>query len=131
LGGPRDITWAEAISFKLLVYVITRDKNTQQHYRIHGDNKGVVEGWWNGRSCIGAINEVFKQLHKYLSGIKAETNIHTAYIPSANNPADLPSQGIYTSTNLLLPHIELAPCIQMFLMDSTEPYTPTEPQAAP
>jgi hypothetical protein len=126
LGGPKDIAWAEAVGFELLVYAITRDKNTQQHYRLHGDNKGVVEGWWNGRSRNGAVNEVFKRLHKYLSGIKAETNIHTTYVPSANNPADLPSRGIYASTNLLLPHIELAPCIRMFLVDSTEPYTPTE-----
>jgi len=126
VGDLRDIAWAEAIGFELLVYAITRDEDSQQHYGLHGDNKGVVEGWWNGRSCNSAVNDIFKRLHKYLSGIKAEAIIHTVYIPSANNPADLPSQGIYASTNLLLPYIKLAPCIQMFLMDSTEPYTPTE-----
>jgi hypothetical protein len=56
----RDITWAEAIGFELLVYAITRDEDSQQHYRLHRDNKGVVEGWWNGRSCNSVVNDIFK-----------------------------------------------------------------------
>jgi hypothetical protein len=50
-GSGRDIGWAEAMGFYLLTAIITHHKPEGGHFRIYGDNKGVVEGWWKGHSC--------------------------------------------------------------------------------
>ena len=51
-SNGRDIGWAEAIGFELLVQVILASSQPGQYFRVFGDNKGVVEGWWKkkGRS---------------------------------------------------------------------------------
>lgn len=60
LDGQRDIGWAEAVGFKLLIrYIIALDR-PEWHYRVYGDNQGVIEGWKNGRSRNAAVNEVFR-----------------------------------------------------------------------
>lgn len=41
----RDIRWAEAVGFLLLVTMIAKHRNEEKHIRVFGDNKGVVEGW--------------------------------------------------------------------------------------
>ncbi len=43
-SDARDIGWAEAVGFELLVYAIIRRKETGGSYRVYGDNQGVVEG---------------------------------------------------------------------------------------
>lgn len=59
-GGKRDISWAEAIGFECLTLFLTQQEQTHNNFMLFGDNKGVVEGWWNGRSRNHAVNEVFK-----------------------------------------------------------------------
>lgn len=60
LNGERDIGWAEAVGFELLIYAIAAADSERRSFRVFGDNKGVVEGWWNFRSRNTAVNTVFK-----------------------------------------------------------------------
>lgn len=46
----RDIGWAEAVGFELLTLSIIASSSSDTHFKVYGDNKGVVEGWWKGRS---------------------------------------------------------------------------------
>lgn len=41
----RDIGWAEALGFELLVQTLARLGAFPGHVRVYGDNCGVVEGW--------------------------------------------------------------------------------------
>jgi hypothetical protein len=51
-SSERDIGWAEAIGFEFLVrsLIQTGHFSANTHLKVFGDNTGVVEGWWNGRS---------------------------------------------------------------------------------
>lgn len=126
LDGKRDIAWAEAVGFELLTLSVTRGCGVHEHYRLWGDNQGVVEGWWNHRSRNGPVNEVFKHILAYLDDLGAVECIHTAYVASASNPADGPSRGIYPSASLLLPPVPLPAGLERFLVDATSPPTPLE-----
>jgi hypothetical protein len=44
-GGNRDIGWAEAVGFELLVRAVKKLGRSGEHHRVYGNNKGVVEGW--------------------------------------------------------------------------------------
>lgn len=103
----RDIAWAEAVGMELLIRIILRSAPTGACFKVFGDNRGVVEGWWSGRSRNRQVNEVFKRIHLLLS-IHGCT-VYTRYVPSASNPADGPSRGIFPEAQKLLPPIELPP----------------------
>jgi len=126
LNGSRDIGWAEAVGFELLIRALFTIHNTTQHYKLYGDNKGVVEGWWNGRSRNHSVNEVFRRIQDYLASMDATELIHSEYVPSAKNPADAPSRGIYSSVSLLLPDIGLPTELASFLIDSQYELSATE-----
>ena len=49
LNGKRDISWAEAVGFELLVYTVATLKLPHPAFTFFGDNIGVIEGWRNGR----------------------------------------------------------------------------------
>ena len=66
LDGERDIGWAEAVGFELLVRSIPGLGHTSGHFKVYGDNKGVVEGWWNFRSKNKATNRDFWRIHFFL-----------------------------------------------------------------
>lgn len=129
LNGKRDIGWAEAIGFECLVRYLGANDSSARHFTIFGDNKGVVEGWWNGRSRNPAVNDVFKRLHSFIGDHPNPPSFHTTYVASASNPADAPSRGIYPSTQLLLPPIELPESLNNLLIDSQLPVTPLEQRA--
>ena len=46
----RDIGWAEAVGMELLIRIVLRNAPPGTRFKIYGDNRGVVEGWWSGRS---------------------------------------------------------------------------------
>ena len=112
-GEGRDITWAEAIGMELLIRTILREAPKGSHFKVYGDNRGVVEGWWSGRSRNSQANEVFKRIHAILS--VHECSVYTRYVPSASNPADGPSRGIFPSFNKLLPAVDLPSEIQQLV----------------
>jgi len=109
LDGKRDIGWAEAVGFEFLVSTIisAASGSAFQSFKLYGDNTGVVEGWWSGRNRNGEINSVFKRIHNKLETSNFTDRIFTAYVPSARNPADDPSRGIYSSQSLLLPPVQI------------------------
>ncbi len=111
----RDIQWAEAISFELLVVCLCALSGEGEHIKVYGDNRGVVEGWWKGSSTNKPTNHVFRRI-LWISESRNRT-IHTRYVPSAQNPADTPSRGRYPPLELLLDHIAIPEEIQHFLID--------------
>ena len=103
LNEKQNISWAEAIRFKLLVYTIATIGYPHSAFIIHSGNSGVIEGWSNGCHRHPSANEAFRHIHKFIhSWIPHDLNIHTIYVPSKSNPADGPSWGIPSPPHLLL-----------------------------
>jgi hypothetical protein len=91
-SGGRNIAWAKAVSFELLVQVLGENGATG-HTLLWGDNQVIVEGWWQGSSNSLPVNSIFKCIHTYQR--KYNLTIHSRYVPSASNPTDDPSCGVY------------------------------------
>jgi hypothetical protein len=125
-NGTRDIGWAEAIGFELLVRTLAALPELGNLFVVHGDNTGIVEGWWRGRHRNPEVNNVFRRIHAFSHALPGRFEIHTTYVASKSNPADLPSRGIYGPLEFLLPPISLPEPILNFLVDATLPLTPTE-----
>ncbi|KAF7308080.1 Reverse transcriptase ribonuclease h [Mycena kentingensis (nom. inval.)] len=116
-SDSRDILWAEAVGFEMLIRVLVAvGRVIPGHYVVHGDNEGIVQGWWTGRSRNIPTNLVFRRIHDVCE--RAAISIHTRYVESARNPADDPSRGKFPPSSLLLPRIaipdDLAPYIGDF-----------------
>ncbi|KAJ3504587.1 hypothetical protein NLJ89_g7862 [Agrocybe chaxingu] len=126
LNGQRDIAWAEAVGFEFLVDILTQHAPSGQRFKVHGDNKGVVEGWWNGRSRNGEVNSSFERTHDRLESRGFIDCVFTSYIESAANPADKPSRGIYPSQSLLLPPVTIPDPLRQLVVDADQPFSPTE-----
>ena len=122
----RDIGWAEAIGFLLLVLTLFPSAPRGSHIKVFGDNRGVVKGWWKGRSQNKPTNDVFRDVH----ALTEEEGIffHTRYVPSKENPADNPSRGVYDHQSCLLPAILIPLSIRQYLCDFDAPLTPSESQ---
>lgn len=118
----RDIAWAEAVGFELLVRMVLRRGEFPHGFIVYGDNRGVVEGWWNGRSRNRHVNAVFRRIHTLLD--QHHTRVHTKYVASASNPADDPSRGVYPPSPQL-PALALDPALAPFLFDAG-PNTPAD-----
>lgn len=78
---------------------------TNRNIKVFGDNRGVVKGWWKGRSRNPPTNLSFRRIHDLCE--ESSCSIHTRYVASKLNPADDPSQGIYWKNRPLLPPIEI------------------------
>ena len=109
----RDIAWAEAVGMELLIRVIVREVPPGTCFKIFGDNRGVVEGWWSGRSRNHQVNEIFKRIHLLLNLHRCAA--YTRYVLSASNPADGPSRGVFPGSSKLLPPVELPSELQPFI----------------
>lgn len=119
LNGAKDIGWAKAVGFELLILCIVclGIPSAGGHFRLHCDNLGVVEGWKNGRSQNWATNCVFRRILSMLEPLGPHTSFHLSYVPSASNPADGPSRGRFPPTSMLLPPIILPSALQDFVHD--------------
>ena len=91
-NGKRDIGWAEAIGFELLIYSLTSLFSARANILIHGDNTGVVKGWWKSHCHRNrAVNLVFRCIHDFLANLPFHLKVNTTYVASAANPANGPS----------------------------------------
>jgi len=113
----RDIGWAEAIGFEFLTISLCRFvcQPHQRHVKVFGDNRGVIEGWWKGRSRNKPTNEVFRRVHQLEKA--SQVTFHTWYVPSRLNPANGPSRGLYPPLSHLLPPIPIPHKLQPFLVN--------------
>jgi hypothetical protein len=102
-GGKWDITWAEAISFELLVHTLASLSHVGENIIIYGDNMSIIEGWWRGSHRNRAVDEVSKWIHEFTHSLFRPLKICTEYVTSKSNLADEPSRGIYGEKHLLLP----------------------------
>jgi len=126
--GNRDIRWAGAISFELLMYALTALPNLESNLNllVHGNNSSIIEGWWKHTHCNKAINNVFQRIHDFFHNLPYHMDINTIYVLSTSNPADEPSKGIYGPTSLLLPPIDIPEPIKCFIINSKDPLSPAE-----
>lgn len=121
--GEKDIGWAEAVGFYLLVAAVVERVPGGSHLRVYGDNEGVVKGWRNHRSRNTATNAVFKLLHDLLEERGFVGCIFAEYVPTDLNPADGPSRGIFPGDHLLLPPVVIPPSLVPFIVDARAPDT--------
>jgi hypothetical protein len=126
LNGKRDIGWAEAVGFELLTYTLATLLNDNGHVIVHGDNTGVVEGWWKRKHRNNEVNRVFRRINEFIHNLTYTFDVVTAYVPSASNPADKPSRGVHGPKSLLLPPIGIPEDLKPFIIDATEPLSTTE-----
>ena len=110
----RDILWAEAVGFELLVLHLLSISSEGEHIKVYGDNRGVVEGWWKRSSTNAPTNRVFRRILE-LSESRNRT-IYTRYVPSAQNPADAPSRGSYPPLKFLLDDLSIPVELHPFLI---------------
>ena len=122
--NERDIGWAEAAGFYLLTLIIATRAERHAHHKVWGDNEGVVEGWWNGRSRNRPTNDIFRRIHEVTT--ENEFYVHTRYIPSAHNPADKFSRGILGPAHLSLPRIPIPSILAPFIVDADTPPSAAE-----
>jgi hypothetical protein len=116
--GGRDIGWAEAVGMELLIRSILR-LNALPGIKIFGDNNGVIEGWWTGRSRNAETNRVFRRIHELLE--EGNTTLITRYVSTTQNPADGPSRGIYPPSQLLLPPVDIPDDLAQFIVNFDAP----------
>jgi hypothetical protein len=111
----RDIGWAEAVGFELLARALCSVSQPGQFFRVFGDNRGVVEGWWKGRSRNWETNNIFRRIHDLSRAFQC--TFITRYVPSKENPADPPSRGFYPPVIHLLPAISIPAALRQFIVD--------------
>jgi hypothetical protein len=109
----RDIGWAEAIGFELLVKALVPRYPTGASFKVFRDNQGVVEGWKIGRSRNKQVNCIFKRIHKALTD--AQCQVISRYVRSAQNLADGPLRGVYPPVRFLLPEVHLPEEVRPYL----------------
>ena len=111
----RDIQWAEAVGFELLALCVCALSGKGEHVVLYGDNRGVVEGWWKRCSANKPTNHVFRRILQRSESCGRA--IHTRYVPSAQNPADGPSRGIYPPRSCMLDPVIVPDEIRPLLID--------------
>ncbi|PPR00237.1 hypothetical protein CVT24_004948 [Panaeolus cyanescens] len=108
-SGARDIGWAEPVGFYLLISHISSCLSLP-----------VVGGWKNGCSRNTATNAIFRLALNLVEDRGFDGYAHRSYVPSARNPANDPSWGVYPPSHLILPPLAIPDCAQAFILDAGE-----------
>ena len=74
-ANSRDIGWAEAVGFLFLILTLTPSAPRGTHIKVFGNNMGVVEGWWKGRSRNRPTNDIFRHIHSITEA--DDISVHT------------------------------------------------------
>ncbi|KAJ8455566.1 hypothetical protein ONZ45_g18907 [Pleurotus djamor] len=115
LGGSRDIAWAEAAGFELLVRAIIFLFPHYGRIELFGDNVGVIDAWKKCKSRNREVNQVFKRISRAINVAPGLMSVSATYVPSELNPADGPSRFIFPPAKFQLPRFpipdELIPLI--------------------
>lgn len=89
----RDIGWAEMVAIELALLAVVAAGFRRVHFIVHSDNQGVIGALASGRSRNPQQNFVLRRI---VSGfLEHRIWFSVSYIPSAENPADPPSHGIF------------------------------------
>lgn len=130
LDGKRDIAWAEAIGFELLILSLATLIPPDSYLLLHGDNTSIIESWRVGRHRNKLINNVFQRIHEHLATPTFPIrSVIARFVPSADNPADKPSRGIYGPLECLLPPLTTPWDLREYIVDFDAPITPQECRA--
>ena len=112
------------MGFWLLILTLSLSAPRGTHVKVFGDNRGVVEGWWKGRSRNKPTNEIFRHIHALVE--MQNVHFHSRYVPSKENPADGPSRGEYYHGSLLLPAVVIPQALRQHICNFDAPLTPAE-----
>ena len=104
---------------ELLVRSVVKGIGPGSRFKVYGDNRGVIKGWWSGRSHNYQVNEVFKRIHTLLNINRCQ--VFTRYVSSASNPADQPSRGIFPQNSEILPPVDYSPELEPFILAHDHP----------
>ena len=88
--SQKDIGWAKAVAFELLMHAITVMVKSDGRVVVHGDNTGIVEGWKNGHH------------HNQASSSDESTLFFTPFLPTS---ISIPDMYKANSTPQMVPHV--------------------------
>jgi hypothetical protein len=97
----RDIGWAEFVALELAVLTAMRIGIKGVTLVVHSDNQGVVLAFAAGYSRGPPQNAVLRRILILL--YENDLWLQVLWIPSADNPADGPSRGVFPPRNSLAP----------------------------
>jgi hypothetical protein len=89
----REIGWAEMVAVELAVRTLITGRFAKCHVVVRSDNKGVVGALKAGRSRGIQQNAILREIVRLIQ--ENDIWISTVWIPTAENPADDPSRGVF------------------------------------
>jgi hypothetical protein len=84
-----DIATKEATAIHRML-LARRDSLRDTHVDVHVDNQSVIHAWNNERPRSPSLLQALKQL--FFTTLDMNVVLHLVYIPTQENPADLPSR---------------------------------------
>ena len=103
-----DISTKEAVAVERALLAF-QDQVKNSWVDVSVDNQAVVHSWNNYGGRSRSLNNAMKRLFFTTSALNV--SLHLSYIPSAENPADLPSRRLSAMDSQLCPALwEVAQC---------------------
>jgi hypothetical protein len=113
----RTIGWAEFIAIELALHALIHSGLRSVSFRLFSDNQGVIGAFKSGMSKSPTQNATLRRILLLFN--EYNVSISTTYIPSADNPADGPSRGIFPPLRNLFPFPPKVPsCLRPYVLPS-------------